>query len=165
VYVSGDGASGAHVCFYCEGFVIAPTTGYEVKVYPYSFELMLWFEYSELLLGTYHPTPWPRGWQHVDVTRDATGLMRVFVNGSLCIEAEQTPTITANFFHFFCGPGEALDNVVVSDSIDITPTTNADPNDFTTPLSGVIQLSILAVGIGVVAALVVLIRMRKAVQN
>ncbi len=61
------------------------------------------------------------GWQHFDITRDSTGLIRTYINETLCMEATHTEHNTANYFLIQLRDGDAIDNVVVSDTIDITP--------------------------------------------
>ncbi len=133
LYISGLASSGAHVCYSCESFVIYPITGYDLKVSPNAFELMVWYQSYDDCIGSYYPPTRMTGWQHVDITRDSTGHICVFINGTLQIETEDTTITISNYFHFFCGPDEGLDNVVVSDSIDITPSTNTTPSTPMTP--------------------------------
>ncbi len=161
LYISGLGSSGAHVCFSCEDFVIYPQTGYDLKVGRNAFELMLWVQYYDWLLGSYYPSTQIAGWQHVDITRDVNGLIRIFVNGTLQIEVEDNTAFTSNYFHFFCGPGEGLDNVLVSDSIDIVPETNTNPGVPTTPQIPGFPLAAIAFSVTITLALGILTRRRR----
>lgn len=160
LHSSGLTSSGVHLSFYCEDFVFYPKTGFDLKVGRNAFELMYWEDYYDIVLGAYYPTSHIMGWHHVDVTRDATGLMRVFINGTLRIEVANTPTITSNYFHFFCGPDEGIDNVVVSDSIDITPTPGT-PEVPTMPSIPGFPIAAIVTGIGVTIGLILLSRRRR----
>jgi hypothetical protein len=77
----------------------------------------------------YIPLAGASGWQHIDITRNNAGEMNIFINGTLRIEVNDTDISTSDFV-CFCGRGVegyniAIDNVTVSDSIDITPTTTS----------------------------------------
>ena len=61
------------------------------------------------------------GWQHIDVTRDTDGQFYVYINGTLRLEAVDTEITTSTNFRFGSETGPALDNVIVSDTVDITP--------------------------------------------
>ena len=110
-------------------------------------------------LDSYDPTETIAGWYHVDVTRDAGGQFYLFINETHRMDAIDTVENTANYFAFYCGAGEVLDNVVVSDSIDIAdPTTTDTTGDGTTPappipgfpLGSIIVGGALALGLGIV---------------
>jgi hypothetical protein len=61
------------------------------------------------------------GWQHFDITRDSTGLIRTYINGTLCMETTDTNHNTANYFLVQLRDGDAIDNVEVSSTIDVEP--------------------------------------------
>jgi hypothetical protein len=67
------------------------------------------------------------GWQHFDVTRDVTGLIRTYINGTLCMEVIHTQHNTANYFLVQLRDGDAVDNVEVSNTIDIEPYPTSPP--------------------------------------
>lgn len=68
------------------------------------------------------------GWQHFDVTRDTTGRIRTFINGTLCMDVIDTRHNTAKYFLVQLRDGDAIDNVEVSNTIDIEPQpTNLPP--------------------------------------
>ena len=128
---SGQLSSGANIGFACEEVVLYPITGYVLKVGRSAFELVVWNQSYDWIIGSFYPPHHIVGHQHIEVTRDTTGLFRVYINNSLCIEAVDTTISTSNYFHFFCGPNEALDNISVSDTIDVTPTTTGpEPSTF-----------------------------------
>jgi len=61
------------------------------------------------------------GWQHFDITRDSNGRTCVYHNGTLSIDVVIPDIITSEYFAF-CSPGKAaIDNIVVSDTVDIQP--------------------------------------------
>jgi len=124
---SGRFSSGANIGFACEEVVLYPVTGYVLKVGRSAFELVVWNQSYDWIIGAYYPSSHIDGQQQVDITREETGLIRVFINGTLRIEAVDNTLTISNFFHFFCGPDEALDNIVVSDTIDVTPSTCTNP--------------------------------------
>jgi hypothetical protein len=124
---SGQISSGANIGFACEEVVLYPITGYVLKVGRSAFELVVWNESYDWIIGSYYPPYHISGCQGVDITRDETGEFRVYINNTLRIEAVDTTISASNYFHFFSGPNEALDNISVRDSIDVTPPTNTEP--------------------------------------
>jgi hypothetical protein len=79
---------------------------------------------GELLSLTHSPSR-PRTWYHVDVTRDDEGRIRVYVDGVMKID-EVDSTLSESVFlgvmleHSWRGDA-VIDNIVVSDTIDIEP--------------------------------------------
>jgi hypothetical protein len=79
---------------------------------------------GELLSITQSPTK-PRTWYHVDVTRDDEGLICVYVDGVLKIDEVDSTHSESVFFgvmleHSFRGDA-VIDNIVVSDTVDVVP--------------------------------------------
>jgi hypothetical protein len=155
-----SGSSGIHVCFYCESFVFYPITGYDLKVSRYGFELMYWLDYYDDSIGEYFPSIVMDGWQHVDITRDDTGLIRVYINDSLQIETVDNRIPSSNYFHLVSGSGEGLDNIVVSDSVDITPTPGTNPGEFFILIGPYLPLVVLGVALLIALGVGVLLRRR-----
>jgi len=66
-------------------------------------------------------------WQHINITRGSDGRLCVYVNGTLVIDAagwEQNLDLvtTSNYFCFATSQKDfAIDNIVVSDTVDIQP--------------------------------------------
>jgi hypothetical protein len=60
------------------------------------------------------------GWQHFDVTRDSDGRTCVYNNGTLVIDVIDTTVMTSEFIRWI-SKGGAIDNIVVSNTIDIEP--------------------------------------------
>jgi hypothetical protein len=61
------------------------------------------------------------GWQHIDVTRDSDGRNCVYINGTLIMDVVDNAAITSEFFYFLSYGESAIDNVVVSNTVDIEP--------------------------------------------
>jgi hypothetical protein len=55
---------------------------------------------------------------HVDITRDMSGLFKVYIDGEKVIEAKDSEHGSLGWFRFTGEPGPAIDNVVVSDHVD-----------------------------------------------
>lgn len=77
-------------------------------------------------LARYSP-PEMIGWHHIDITRDASGLFNVYLNGTLCMSATSTLYTTTECFKIYSGVGPAIDNIVVQDTI--IPSTDPLPFD------------------------------------
>jgi hypothetical protein len=77
---------------------------------------------SFVTLARYSP-PEMIGWHHIDITRDASGLLGVYLNGTLCMSATDTLYTTTECFKIYSGMGPAIDNIVVQD----IPPTPIDP--------------------------------------
>jgi hypothetical protein len=58
------------------------------------------------------------GWKHFTITREDAGEVSVYMNGTLAIEWKDNRHTTCNEFAFGTGPGPAIDNIVVSDTVD-----------------------------------------------
>lgn len=96
------------------------------------FRLMRWIwdgsKMNFLILDNYIVTGGLDGWYHFDITRDGSGQMYVYINDTLAMQAVDTTHDISSCFVFNVpiapsGTGPAIDNVVVSDSVDITPPT------------------------------------------
>jgi hypothetical protein len=75
--------------------------------------------FSEIGSGTF---PYKEGsWIHIDVTRNADGRFCVYTNGTLRIDAVDKRYFTSSYFLFESRPGPAIDNIVVSNTVDIQP--------------------------------------------
>jgi len=86
-------------------------------------------------LGRYAVPGRITGWQHIDITRDKSGQFYVYVNGTLRIKAIDIQHTTSKYFMFGSEVGPALDNVVVSDTVDIRPVSTTTPTTITTSAS------------------------------
>jgi hypothetical protein len=62
-------------------------------------------------------------WQHLNITRDQDGRICVYDNGTLVVDHLDTTFVpSSEFFELSCQGGQAaIDNIVVSDTVDIQP--------------------------------------------
>ena len=90
------------------------------------------------------------GWQHFDVTRDSDGRTCVYNNGTLVIDVVDATVMTSEFIRWI-SRGGAIDNIVVSNTIDIEP---PPPTPF------YMQTWFLA-AVGIVVAIVVIVAFLK----
>jgi pectate lyase len=115
---------------------------------------------SNTQLDSYDPTETITGWYHIDVTRDSGGQFYLWINGTHRMDVADTVENTANYFTFYCGTDEALDNVVISNTVDIAaPTTDPGTGTGTGttpppipgfPLASIVIGGALALGVGFV---------------
>lgn len=71
---------------------------------------VVWFDsypYDDLL-----------GWKNINITREDNGQFYVYINGTLTMGFKDNQHTTCKEFIFSTGPGPAIDNIVVSDSVD-----------------------------------------------
>jgi len=65
------------------------------------------------------------GWQHFDITRDSKGRLCIYHNGTLVIDIVDivdTSYSESQFFVYIAlNSGQAIDNIVVSNTVDIEP--------------------------------------------
>ena len=162
LFVVDSGTSCLHVCFYCESFAIYPITGMDLKVSRNGFELMYWLDAYDDSIGEYFPPFVMTGWQHIDITRDDTGLIRVYINDSLRIETVDNRIPSSSYFYLLTNQGEGIDNIVVSDSVDITPPPGPQPGNFIELLAPYLPLIILGLTLIAVISVGTLFRRRLA---
>jgi len=58
------------------------------------------------------------GWKNFIITREPDGQFYVYINGTLALHHKDNRHTTCEEFHFGTNPGPAIDNIVVSDSVD-----------------------------------------------
>jgi len=96
------------------------------------------------------------GWHHIDVTRTSGGSFEVFFNGSHEYTTLTNDVIHSTYLECFAlrAEGAMFDNIVVSDSIDITPPTTPP----TTPIPSGTPLpwDLIAIGGGVAVVVIIL---------
>ena len=111
---------------------------------PHNFTLYLKKDHDgdKTIIDSVHYLP-AAGWHHIDVTRNTTGWFSVYHNGSPIMEGKDTDIDTSELFWLQFEEWQMIDNVVVSDTIDITPTTTPPPFDW------------LPIGIGVSAVVII----------
>ena len=72
-------------------------------------------------LGEYILSHSMTGWQHIDVTRDSDGRTCLYNNGTLLIDAMDHSIITSELFEYLSYGEGAIDNIVVTNTVDIVP--------------------------------------------
>ena len=90
------------------------------------------------------------GWHHIDVTRNTTGWFSVYHNGSPIMEGGDTDIDTSELFWLQFEEWQMIDNVVVSDTVDITP----EPFDW-------LPIAIIGASAVVIIAVLVIILKRR----
>ncbi len=92
------------------------------------------------------------GWHHIDVTRTSGGLFNFFFNGTFEYTSVTNDVTSSTYLEFFASnaTGAALDNVNVSDTIDVTP-------PVTTPEPNPIPWDLIAIGGGAVFVVLIVI--------
>ncbi|MFW9993037.1 MAG: hypothetical protein ACFFD4_13420 [Candidatus Odinarchaeota archaeon] len=137
------------------------------------FRLMRWIwtgsSMSPLVLDEYDVTGGITGWYHFDITRDGSGQMYIYINDTLAMQAVDTTHDVSSCFVLNVpiapsGTGPAIDNVIVSDTVDITPptTTTTEPTSSIPPpanTSGPGNDFLIFFGIGIIS--LVIVRKRK----
>jgi hypothetical protein len=63
----------------------------------------------------------PGSWTHIDLTHDSNGRWCLYANGTLALDVVDKYFSDFSYFGFWLQPGPAIDNVVVSDTINIPP--------------------------------------------
>jgi hypothetical protein len=137
VYHSGAEAC-PYVWFVANDLVAAldnrPTNSYGVHISPYvGIELIREEDNIRTILDGYFPPEGVRGWWHYDITRDHSGNFYVYLNGTLRMEDQDLVFTASNYFFFECWSDHGLDNIVVSDTVDIDPPETDPPTDPPTP--------------------------------
>ena len=99
-----------------------PSVPYEYGLAPFTDAYLDWD--SEFVLyraspgrGTFttlarYAPPEIIGWHHIDITRDASGLLNVYLNGTLRMNSTDTLYTTTECFKIYSGGGPAIDNIV-----------------------------------------------------
>jgi hypothetical protein len=118
---------------------------------------------SNTVLDTYNPTENIVGWYHVDVTRDAGGQFYLWIDDTHRMDAVDAIENTANIFAFWGDTGDALDNIVISDTVDIPNPTNTGTG--TTPPSPIPGFPLAAIIVGVTLAMGVGFTARRRQHN
>ncbi len=114
------------------------------------------WNYVPTRLGNYTP-PTILGWHHFDITRDAEGQFYVYINGTLAMEFVDTTYDTSNYFVIQAEQDTAIDNIVVSDTVDIPPPTNTNGE----PPLGIPGFPTVTIGAGLILAVGLVITLRR----
>ncbi len=109
------------------------------------------------VIDTYSPSDMS-GWFHIDITRNSTGDCHVFINGTDRMQGLANIAVTSDYFGFYGPAGPAIDNVVVSNSIDVTPPTPTDSLTDSDTDTGTIpdMTGIILVGSGIAIVVVII---------
>lgn len=141
-----DDPDDAQVCFitkYISGKYVRDNYLVENNANYDGFRLLRWIwtgsSMSHLILDEYDVIGGLTGWYHFDITRDGSGRMYVYINETLAMQAVDTTHDTSSCFVFNVptgpsGTGPAIDNVIVSDTVDISPPTTETTTEPTTPV-------------------------------
>jgi hypothetical protein len=147
-----------------------PTTHYAQNGYAVEFSmakvwLIKYVDGSPTTLASYYIGPNEgtvlRALEHVDVTRNTAGEMHVWVNGTHRLFYQDTTFSSSTYLVHDSSSSVAhyLDNVMVSDTIDLQPpTTTTNTTTTTTPIPG---FAVPAITLGLVVALATAIVYRR----
>jgi len=92
--------------------------GTHLQLYSYS----SFYDAGSLRLGEYIFSSNIPGWQHLDVTRNSKGRICIYHNETLILDlVDQAPLTSSEFFIYLPDGEAAIDNVVVSNTVDIEP--------------------------------------------
>ena len=92
--------------------------GTHLQLYSFS----SFYDAGSLRLGEYIFASTIPGWRHLDVTRDSDGRICIYHNGTLILDLVDQATLTSSEFFIYLPSGAAaIDNVFVSNTIDIEP--------------------------------------------
>ena len=117
-------------------------------------------------LGTYETPTGAIGGYHIDITRNLEGVFNVWINGTYRFSGQDTLHTESETFRFHTPAGSAIDNINVTDTVDLeppTPTETTSTESTTTstttepsPVDGDITPTILLVG-GAAAVVVIVV--------
>jgi len=118
--------------------------------------ILWWIRGASDWLGdvAYTPTDSILGWHHIDITRTVGGTFNVFFNGTFEYTTLTNDVLHSTYLECYAynATGAMFDNIVVSDTIDITPpTTTPEP----TPTA--IPWDLIAIGGGVAVVVIILV--------
>ncbi len=136
--------------------------GYQVTIHNYGVTLYEVTDTATHLLDSYTASTTLQGRQSIDITRDIGGLFRVYVNDSLVMEATNTVHTTINYFLLHMYEDDSVDNIVVSNTVDVTPsTTDPDTNTPTDTPPAIPGFPAAAIIIGLVLSVLLVIVIRR----
>jgi hypothetical protein len=98
-----------------QGLVVASyfdTDGFHLRLYSVSSK-------GSNVIGDYIFNSGISSWQHIDVTRNVDGRTCLYLNGTLLIDVVDQAVIKSWFFEYLPYGVAAIDNIVVSNTIDI----------------------------------------------
>lgn len=94
--------------------------------------------------GYYTPVP-VAGWHHINVTRDTNGLFKVYHNGDIIMQGEDTTFQTSELFAFYVEKWQMIDNIVVDNEPPQTTTNSEFPDWWIVVIIGASAVVIIAV--------------------
>lgn len=141
-----------------------PRSGYSIVAGLGGFVLRRWENGGSNSMDLYSVVN-PTGTFSFDITRDADGHIYVYIDGELVMDRQNVLYNTSTHFFFApFGSGEWLDNIVVSNTVDITPPSTdptTTPSDGTPPPAGIPGFPMVAIAIGLVVAILLGILVRR----
>ena len=92
----------------------------------------------------------------IAITRDANGQFYVYINDTLAMQFVDTTYDTSNYFVIMAEQDTAIDNIIVSDTIDIPPPTtpNGEP-------PGIPGFPVVTIGTGLLLAMGIVLTQRR----
>ncbi|MGD9396603.1 MAG: hypothetical protein PVJ05_09270 [Candidatus Thorarchaeota archaeon] len=112
------------------------------------------FDNTRTILDSHYHVP-IAGWYHLDLTRNMTGGFTVYLNGSQIMQVVDTDIDTSEMFWLWFHNGDMIDNVVVDNIWDYTPTT---PTAAPPPIPPYVWLLVGSAAVVIVVAVVFLRR-------
>lgn len=104
--------------YYAVNLAHSPTESGEC----YSYTIEKWFDSKKTLLATYlgQSMSSTKGvLQHMAITRQSSGLISVYLNSSLIMQATDTDITNTTYFGFYTWDDWAFDNLYVYDTIEV----------------------------------------------
>ena len=135
--------------------------GYQVTIHNYGVTLYEVTDAATHILDSYTASTTIQGRQSIDITRDTGGLFRVYVNDTLVMEATNTVHTTVNYFLLHMFEDDSVDNIVVSNTVDVTPSTDTGTGTGTEPPPGIPGFPISAIIVGLVLSLLLVMVIRQ----
>lgn len=118
--------------------VMVPRNGYSLVFAVLGGWIIQWTDGTPEAIGNFHENF--SGWRTITITRDNSGLFKLYLNGTLVEETEDNVHKSSEIFAWSAKPGHAIDNVTVS---ELEPTA--------------IGIDPILIGAGIVAVVVVLV--------
>jgi hypothetical protein len=107
-------------------------------------------------------TPYPSTTPfHVDLTRNSSGYFSIFIDEEYQTGAQDTTHTSPTYFVVHGQSGFIVDNIVVSNTIDITPTTDTGTGTGTDTTPFIPGFPIASIALGVMTAMGTLILIRR----
>ncbi|MHA2373804.1 MAG: hypothetical protein ACXAEB_12355 [Candidatus Thorarchaeota archaeon] len=146
--------------------------GYSISIdiTPYhdftGFRIRKFTDGNVVVLGQYDTDQDVIGGYHVDITRNSTGHINVWINGTHRIAVQDDSYSTSGYFRFSAADGPAIDNIVVYNSIEFDPPTTVGPTPTTSPTptepGTTFPIEWLVIGISVPVVLIILLVVKRS---